>query len=127
LATDHSAPLVIEPSWRDPLSHRLFAILVVASALRFWNLGGSSLWFDEVITMRVARAGGPAAVLEQLDRLDGTRAPLHPLLLSGWISLFGTSEAGGRSLSAFLGVATVFVIYRLGRSAFDTQTGLWSS
>jgi 4-amino-4-deoxy-L-arabinose transferase-like glycosyltransferase len=127
LATEHIAPMATPNRWRGRELLALVAILLVASGTRFYEIGRASLWFDEVITMRVARAGSPGAVLEQLRSLDGTRAPLHPLLLAGWMNLFGTSEAGGRSLSAVLGVITVFVIYGLGRAAFDSRTGLWSA
>ncbi len=105
----------------------LLAILIVAAGLRLWSLDAASLWYDEVVTMQVARAEGPSAMIERLDRIDGTRAPLHPLVLHGWLRLFGGSDLAGRAFSALCGLATVAVVYVIGRRAYDDRTGLWSA
>ncbi|MGC8642877.1 MAG: hypothetical protein ACP5XB_23715, partial [Isosphaeraceae bacterium] len=57
----------------------LLIILALAAGLRFWHLGGLSFWYDEVVTMRLAEAPTPAALLHRLFEIDATRAPLHPL------------------------------------------------
>jgi uncharacterized membrane protein len=106
---------------------RLAVILAVAAGLRGYQLGRASFWYDEVVTMRLARAGGPAPLLGLLSRIDATRAPLHPLLLEGWIGVFGISEAAARSLSVLCGLATVGLIFAIGRSASDIPTGLWAA
>lgn len=105
----------------------VLAIALAAIGLRVWDLNGPSLWYDEIVTMRVARAAGPGAIVSELDAIDGTRAPLHPLVLHGWLWAFGDSDLAGRSFSVLCGLATVAVVYLIGRSAFDHQTGLWSA
>jgi len=100
---------------------------MVAAGLRIWHLNRRSLWFDEVVTLRLARASGPAEMFPLLCRIDGTRAPLHPLLLMGWLRLFGHSDLAARAFGAVLGVATVVVVYALGRRAFDEATALWGA
>jgi mannosyltransferase len=105
----------------------LVAILAVAAGLRLWKIDAASLWFDEIVTMRVARADGFAALIERLDQIDGTRAPLHPLVLSPWLRVFGPSDLSGRAFSALCGLATVAVVYVIGRRAYDHRTGLWSA
>jgi mannosyltransferase len=112
---------------RAPRMRPLAGILIVAAALRLWDIDHTSLWYDEVVSMRVARAEGPAALVRRLDQLDGTRAPLHPLALHAWLKLFGSSDLAGRSLSALCGLAAVLVIGRIGRLAFDDRTGLWAA
>jgi mannosyltransferase len=103
-------------------------ILVFAAVLRAWGLGRLSFWYDEVVTVRLARSGGPATLLRLLNQIDATRAPLHPLLLQGWVGLFGPSEASARLFSAACGVATVALVGRLGRRMFsDDATGLWAA
>ena len=102
-------------------------IVVVAALLRFFELGRLSFWYDEVVTMRLARTASPAALVEQLLQIDATRAPLHPLFLQAWIRIFGSSEAAARSLSVVCGLATILLIYEIGRVAFDSVTGLWAS
>ncbi len=105
----------------------LLLILMLATGLRLWNLGSLSFWYDEVVTIRLARAPGPTAMIGLLEEIDATRAPLHPLLLQGWIRLFGPSEVSARSLSALVGIATVGVVYWLGRMSFDGAAGLWAA
>ena len=100
---------------RDRLACAL--IVAVAALLRFFELGRLSFWYDEVVTMRVARTASPVALVERLFQIDATRAPLHPLLLQAWIGIFGSSEATARSLSVLCGLATIVLIYEIGRVA----------
>jgi hypothetical protein len=105
----------------------LAGIVAVASGLRGFQIGRLSFWYDEVVTMRLARAGSPGALVARLFEIDATRAPLHPLLLEAWLAVFGSSEAAARSLSVLCGIATVFLIFEIGRIAFDASTGLWAA
>jgi hypothetical protein len=102
----------------------LSVTLLIAVALRAWKLGQLSFWYDEVVTMRLAEAPTPAALLDLLPQIDATRAPLHPLLLHGWIKLCGSNEVSVRALSVVCGVATVGLIWWIGRLVFDPATGL---
>ncbi len=120
-----------------PPSHRLATalgcsaicagIFGLGAALRSFELGRLSFWYDEVVTMRLARADSVAALLERLFQIDATRAPLHPILLEAWLRLFGTSEASARSLSVVCGLATIVLIFLIGRIVFDAPTGLWAA
>src|SRR5262249_54198471 len=71
--------------WRDANSLYLVAIVLIAAALRLWEIDQTSLWYDEVITMRVARSASVPELLARLNRIDGTRAPLYPLVLQNWL------------------------------------------
>ncbi|WP_165070605.1 glycosyltransferase family 39 protein [Paludisphaera rhizosphaerae] len=102
------------------------AVLFIALGLRAWRLGDDAFWYDEVVTMRLAETSSPRALVDLLFRIDATRAPLHPMLLQGWLRAFGVSEASGRALSVLFGVGTVALLYPLGRLAFDRKTGLWA-
>ena len=77
--------------------------------------------------MRLALTAGPVALVERLDQIDGSRAPLHPLFLQAWLRVFGPTDLAGRSFSALCGLAAVAVIYLLGRFAFDERTGRWAA
>jgi 4-amino-4-deoxy-L-arabinose transferase-like glycosyltransferase len=105
----------------------LVVIVLVAAGLRLRGLGATSLWYDEVITMRVARASGHADLIARLGQLDGTRAPLHPLVLQAWLRAFGSSDLAGRSFSVLCGLLTIAVIYALGRATFGEATALWAA
>jgi mannosyltransferase len=105
----------------------LIAIIVVAVALRSFQIGRLSFWYDEVVTMRLARSAGPRALCERLFQIDATRAPLHPLVLQQWIRVFGASEAGARALSVVCGAGTILLVFAIGRTALDTGTGIWAA
>jgi mannosyltransferase len=105
----------------------LAAILLIAAVLRLYQLGQSSLWYDEVVTMRLARTQSPLKLLRLLREIDATRAPLHPLLLQGWFKLFGPSDFAGRAFSVLCGTVAIAVVYWIGFQAFDVRTGLWAA
>lgn len=116
----------------EPLNRRqaviLGLILVAALLVRAAYIGRLSYWYDEVVTIRLANANGPVDLLALLNRIDATRAPLHPLILQQWVKVFGASEAASRSLSAVCGVLTVLAVFRLGRLIFrDNATGIWAA
>jgi hypothetical protein len=103
------------------------AIALVAAGLRLHQLGRLSFWYDEVVTMRLARSPSPRVLFARLFQIDATRAPLHPLLLELWVRLFGTSEFAARSFSVLCGIATIVLVFQIGRAAFDLKTGLWAA
>lgn len=96
-------------------------ILFLAAALRFYNLGGQSLWSDE---------GNSAALasrrLAQItrDAANDIHPPLYYWLLHLWTRVTGTGEAGLRSLSAVLGVLLVLATTVLGWALFGRNVGL---
>jgi mannosyltransferase len=102
----------------------MLGILVIATLLRFVWLGRPSLWHDEIGAIELAREPGLQALFRSLVELDATRAPLHPVVLQGWISIVGHSDYAARSLSAIFGIASVIVIYRLGRQLHSEQVGI---
>jgi hypothetical protein len=129
LNLNHSNESMIPTSAGRNLSRflSLAAILALASMLRMVHLGQASLWYDEIVTMRLARTESLPALLGLLDRIDATRAPLQPLLLQGWVGLFGPSDLSGRAFSALCGILTVAAVYWAGLMAFDAATGLWAA
>ena len=105
----------------------LLLIVITGVGLRVVGLGSHSLWFDEVVTMRLARQPNPSALKALIERIDATRAPLHPLLLQGWLTIFGVSDLTGRALSALCGSGAILLVYWVGRQAFDQPTALWGA
>ena len=77
----HTKLLAVRPR-RDVIwAILLLLVLAGGTALRPWRLGSLSFWYDEVVTMRLAQAPTPAALVHRLFEIDATRAPLQPLLL----------------------------------------------
>ena len=100
----------------------LLGILGIAAVLRFVQLGHDSVWVDEAFSARVANLN--LADLVQAATSEDTNPPLYYLLLHGWITVFGDSEAALRSLSAVVGVLLVFVVFKLGERLSTARAGL---
>lgn len=102
----------------------LVGVFVLGAALRFYQLGAESYWFDEIIMVHVTDQ--PAGdLVRQLFRT--ARAPLYPLLGNVWVQLFGTGEAATRSLSAVFGTLSIPLMYRAGEKLFGARVGFISA
>jgi len=99
----------------------LLLIIVLAAGLRFYDLGTQSLWSDEGNS--AALASRSFAQIAR-DAASDIHPPLYYWLLRLWTRTFGTTEVGLRSLSAFLGILLVLVIFGLGTRIFNRTTGL---
>lgn len=94
-----------------PLAIAGVAIAVMAGiALRLYSR--SPLWLDEALTVNISRL--PLSQLTEALRRDGA-PPLYYALLHGWTSVFGAGDIGARSLSALFSIATLPLLYLLGR------------
>lgn len=85
------------------------------------NQFSTSLWGDEAWAATLA-----IKPLWQIVRIVArdTSPPLYYLLLHSWIEIFGTSEVAIRSLSFIFFLATVLVVYLIGKAFWDKKTGL---
>jgi uncharacterized membrane protein len=97
------------------------AILLLAAILRFYRLSGQSLWADEGNSVALARRS--FVEIARRTAFD-IHPPFYYWLLKIWISIFGDSEIGLRSLSVVLGILLVFLIGVLGTRLFSSRVGL---
>jgi 4-amino-4-deoxy-L-arabinose transferase-like glycosyltransferase len=102
----------------------LLAIILIALALRLYNLTYHSLWFDEAISVHWARQSVPRILEVGFTLVEDRLPPLYYLLLKGWTPLAGFSEMGVRSLSAFLGILLVPVIAAIAAVLFNRHVAL---
>ncbi|HET7441103.1 MAG TPA: glycosyltransferase family 39 protein [Terriglobales bacterium] len=103
----------------------LLAVLIVLGAvLRFLYLSRKSFWFDEGVSVQIARLDW-YNFLRILWRREANMS-LYYLLLRGWLHL-GHSEFFIRSLSVLPSLACIPAIYLLGRRLFDARVGLISA
>ena len=99
-----------------------FVITLLALALRLYRLGAQSLWYDEGVSIYLARMSLPQLTIWTADDIQ---PPLYYYLLHFWLLLFGHySEFVVRFPSLFFGVLTVPLIYRMGRHLFGATAGL---
>lgn len=105
-----------------------FAILFLAAFIYFFNLGKESLCTDEYFSFYLARQPLKQILLgHQSSSNPNTIPPLYEIILHFWLKLFGVGAVAQRSLSATLGILSIFLMYRLARLLCDTTTGLISS
>jgi mannosyltransferase len=99
----------------------LALLTAAAAALRFHALTAKSFWFDEGVSVGIARLDG-YNFLRILWRREANMS-FYYLLLRVWLHL-GHSEFFVRTLSVLFGVAAIPAIYFLGRRLFDSQIAL---
>jgi mannosyltransferase len=91
------------------------AILFGGFALRLYRLGAESLWYDETVSLLLARND-----LAELTR--HTAGDIHPpfyyYLLHFWGQFAGWSEFASAFLSLFFGVLLIALAYRVAREWF---------
>jgi len=85
-------------------------LALLAAGLRFVNLGGESLWYDETFTAWVARLDGR-------NFWQAIQGDVHPpawyLVEAATIRLFGNSEFALRLPAALFGIAAVLLVWRI--------------
>jgi mannosyltransferase len=102
----------------------LLAILVAAGLLRFGDLGGWSLWNDELYTLLVLPVSSLLAKGIPVDQ----HPPLYYLILEKWLTLgaheFFVGEFFARLPSAVAGWLAVYLMWRTGMAIAGSQLGL---
>jgi uncharacterized membrane protein len=127
--------------------------VLLGIALRFWALGAKSLWGDEIISLalatghpwypspeemvniykvdhyRAALSLAPTYFSQRLNTLlqADTQPPLYYFLLNIWLHLFGPSPVSLRSLSVLVSIASIPLIYTLGRRISSIDVGVYSA
>lgn len=86
-------------------------LLLLAFAVRIFDLAGPSLWYDEGYTVMFAQRGW-GELIAGAARLE-LNTPLHYIVLKLWMQFAGMSEFSTRLLSVFAGVVTVALALRL--------------
>jgi mannosyltransferase len=100
----------------------LALVCVAGAALRVATLGTQSLWFDEAVTARLVRMDLPGLLSAIPD--SESSPPLYYVLAWLWSQLLGTGEIALRSLPALLGIATIPVVWALGRRLGGDRAGI---
>lgn len=86
--------------------------LALAAALVLRFVTKSDLWFDEALSVNIARL--PLSELRHALRQDGA-PPLYYVLLHFWIEVFGSGDVAVRALSGVFSIAALPLAYLAGR------------
>jgi uncharacterized membrane protein len=98
------------------------AITLLAATLRFATLDLQSYWYNEAATALLTKLS-LGDMLDRIPRMEGN-PPLYYVLAWLWAKVFGTGEAGLRSLSALCGTAMVPVAYAAGARLASARAGV---
>ena len=90
----------------------LLSLVILAFALRLYQLDYQSLWRDEVDAILFARR--ELTGIFPLFVVPGHNGPLYYTILHFWIRLAGDSEFAARFFSLICGVIAVPLIFKLG-------------
>jgi len=100
----------------------IFLLIVLAGfALRLYRLGYQSLWYDETVSVLLARRSLPALTAHTAGDIH---PPLYYYLLHFWIRLAGSSEFSLAFLSLAFGVLLIPLLFYLGRRLYGVKIGL---
>lgn len=103
----------------------LTAILAGAALLRLWNIGGPSLWADELYSLGFSRV--PLDMLWGEWMVRETNPPLYYTILKFWTAIFGASDISVRMLSVTAGLLAVLAIFAFARAVHSTNAGLYAA
>jgi 4-amino-4-deoxy-L-arabinose transferase-like glycosyltransferase len=101
----------------------LAAIVLVAAAIRLPALVHDGLWRDEANVYIDVIAPTFSEFIHRVTEIEW-HPPLYFLITYAWVRLTGTSELSFVILPFLLGIATVLVVYALGKKVAGVATGL---
>ncbi|MFH1710008.1 MAG: glycosyltransferase family 39 protein [bacterium] len=103
-------------------------ILIVASAIRFYDPTFRSLWGDESHSLYAAlEIFEHNVTASSMGLVNDSHMPVYFLLLSAWIKMFGPGEYALRLLSVIVGIFAVIAFYSFAREMFDEPAALISA
>jgi len=115
----------------------LLLIMLLGAFLRIFYLGHESFWLDESETV-FATQKTPSYIVQNMfaktlapeifgPERGGGSMPLPYILFYYWTKLVGMNEFNLRLLSAIFGIASIYLIYVLGKVFFNKKIGLISA
>ena len=102
----------------------LSIVFLFGTAVRLFRLGYQSQWNDEALSVAVAK-GTIGQILT--NQFYSRHPPGYYLLLHYWLNWFGDSDFVLRLFSAMAGIASLFIMYALGKSLLNESVGLWAA
>lgn len=113
--------LMPHPRRVAPFSASLLWVVLLAMALRLFRLGAGSIWYDESVSIYLARLSLPDLIAHTAGDIH---PPLYYVLLHGWLRLAGGSAFAAAFLSLFCGVLLVPAVYLTARRLLGSRTAL---
>ncbi len=100
----------------------LIAVMLLAAGMRFIGITSESFWVDEAASWMFSQM--PFSELWGGIPYE-PHPPMYYTFLKFWIAIFGHGEFAMRSLSALVNLATVYLVFLIGRLAIRGRDGFW--
>lgn len=98
----------------------IMLVLLLSAFIRFINID-QSLWLDEAINVFAVKSHGYRDLIINYS-LGDFHPPLYHVILKITLNFFPNTEIFARLPSIIFGVATVFILYLLGKKLFERKT-----
>jgi 4-amino-4-deoxy-L-arabinose transferase-like glycosyltransferase len=95
-------------------------LLLLAYALRLFNLEAQSLWFDEGVTLKLATSSPPDLIA---DRAANIHPPLYFIFMKGWAVLLGSEAFTGRYASVLFSLLQIPIVLAVARRWLGAAAG----
>jgi hypothetical protein len=111
-----------EVSFDEAAPWLLIPIIVLGGFLRVLFLDGQGMWLDETFSVWMA-SHSIAEMLQWTVQID-QHPPLYYLLLHYWVASYGDAPYYARLFSVLFSLATIPVMYLIGRRISSAEVGL---
>ena len=105
----------------DPRHLLLLGLVLLGFFLRLFRLGAQSIWWDEAISIHLARSSVEAIIS---NRAGNLHPPLYFLCLKLWCRLAGDLPFSVRFLSVWFSIPLIPGLYLFARRWFGRRAGL---
>lgn len=103
---------------------QLLVLLVVASIVRFWYIGKTSIGGDECFSLFISQYD-ISEIVKVLS--TGDNPPVWEILLHYWCMFFGNTELSIRFLALIFNVLTIIPIFKIGEKFFGSKAAFFAS
>lgn len=112
-------------SYKIENKYYVYFIILVALALRLFNLNYEGLWNDELFTADTANPRNSLGEIIRMVKLD-IHPPLHNILSSYWSKIFNYNDTSLRMFNVLIGIWGVVSVYHLGKLVFNKKIALYA-
>ena len=102
----------------------LLAIMLLALALRVYQLPHESAWWDEIVCLRHLTAPSLPAFISAVRHDDPPMTPGYFTTAYAWAHAVSPSVTSMRGLSILFGIATIPLLYAFARLLYGARAGL---
>jgi len=108
------------------VAERLFLVVVLATGafLRLWEINALGYNSDEAVYAGQGAAIAADPTLKEIFPVFRAHPLLFQFIVATQYRLFGVNDLAGRLLSVAIGLATLYIVYLLGKLLYGRRAGM---